>query len=340
MDLNVELSLNVCRICAQPTNQTDCLYEMLHNGIILVEMLEYCLKRQISRQIELPQRICANCKTNLINTYNFHILCESSEQIFVTKFHSSDANQESNNTKTIRQSDSTNQIQINDVNLDHMKNEIDDCQQSINIETDDFGYKTETTHASELVCVEENFDDDSLITDENHIEFPLSKRLRNRNVSKSPKQRKNRYNLDEKVFECFDCKEKFDRLQQLRTHIQTHDDNQKPFECKTCNMKFMNLNSWFRHRSRHTKNIHDCEYCNQSFNTLTILKQHIRELHADRLNAYKCDQCSDEFSIHFLFIWHKECHKKTKQLKCSTCHDVFFNERKLKAHIRDNHASK
>ncbi|XP_055308379.1 zinc finger protein 211-like [Sitodiplosis mosellana] len=121
--------------------------------------------------------------------------------------------------------------------------------------------------------------------------------------------------------------------------MNEHNNIRKPFECTTCNMRFIHINSWFRHRSRHTKNIHECEYCSESFNTLTAVKQHIQDMHKDHLKAYKCDQCAEEFALHFLLVLHHEWHKKAKPIICSTCNMVFFNERKLKAHIRDNHAN-
>ena len=70
-----------------------------------------------------------------------------------------------------------------------------------------------------------------------------------------------------------------------------------------------------------------------------MVKQHVQEQHKDHLDAYECDQCSEKFALNFLLVLHQEWHKKAKSISCSTCNAVFFNERKLKAHIRDNHAS-
>lgn len=333
MDSTNESSMDFCRICATISKQTDSLFESHHNGIVLVEMLEYCLNRQIYRANGLPQNICINCKANLITTYDFHNLCESSEQLLLNKFISTD-------DKSIQPTDTNHKRLKSDIHAAHFKKEVNEDLISVKHSDEDYGYKAESMIASELVCVEENFDENCIILDENLEEFMPTKRLRSRSL-KSQNRKKKRYNsFEEKVFECFDCKENFERLRNLRIHMQNHENDQKPFECTTCNMRFVHLNSWFRHRSRHTKNIHDCEYCDESFNTLTSLKHHIQEKHKDRLNAYKCDQCSEEFAVRFLLIWHKEWHKKAKQLVCSTCNAIFFSERKLKAHIRDNHASK
>lgn len=329
---------NFCRICATQTNQVQNLFETTHDGIFLSEMLRYCLKRTVDRIDGFPGNICSNCKTNLIFTYEFHRICETSEEYFSKRLPLNKYNDE---FKENSESIPTNQNAIdadikieNDYELIHQPNNIEET----------FDFDARPILASELVCVEENLDVNNLVEEgqeNSESVLPIS-RLRHRSLTKATHLlRKVKHKpLDDRAYECFECKKQFDQLNELRHHMNDHDNNRKPFECTTCNMRFVHLNSWFRHRSRHTKNIHECEYCPQSFNTLTGVKQHIMEIHKEHLKAYKCDQCSEQFALHFLLVWHHEWHKKAKQFLCSTCDAVFFNERKLKAHIRDNHASK
>lgn len=334
MEVIEDSSLEFCRICARLSSQTQNLFEISHNGIVLAEMLKFCLKRQISKADGLPKTICASCKANLITTYEFHSLCEFSEQYFLKGITTKGTHDPST------QKELTSKDQNIEVNSTEVKNEVEFNLSATNVDEEaDFSSKAGPTLASELVCVEEDFDENDLTAEESPES--LRPRLRNQNVLKRQigRSRRIRNKFEEKEFECFDCKKNFEILRELRTHMLEHDNDEKPFECATCKMRFVHLNSWFRHRARHKKNIHDCEYCDETFNTLTALKHHIQDLHKDRLNAYKCDQCTEEFALHFLLVWHKEWHKKAKQFVCSTCDAVFFNERKLKAHIRDNHAS-
>lgn len=320
---------DLCRICAKLSNQIENLFETQYNDMVLSEMLKFCLKRQILKENSLPRTICLNCKSKLILTYDFLNLCETSEKYLLTKYSLQDVNDDFTFPHCTFPLDDNNQS--NDVNTILIKCEEDD--------DNDFGYKDDSSAlASEIICVDEQFNESNVIAaqipvfDENSIGETKSQRL-------ATLRRRVKQSIEQRTYECYECKKPFQQLRELRNHMQDHDSSRKPFECITCNLRFMHLNSWFRHRSRHTKNIHNCEYCEAEFNTLTRLKRHIQEMHKERMNAYRCDQCSDKFSLKFLLIWHYEWHKKAKQFVCNTCDAVFFNERKLKTHVRDNHAS-
>lgn len=309
---------DLCRICTNPSNETENLFETVHQDVILSEMLKFCLKRSILKEDLLPRSICSSCKCKLIATYEFLNLCETSERYLLTKYSLQDVNYDA---LTLPPHATLDEHQSNDVNTILIKREDDDD------DDDDFGFgfKDDSAPASEIICVDEQ-------------EFVDNSVLQRKSVSPvSTHQLRVKQIIEQTTYECFECKKQFEQLPQLRMHIQDHDS--KPFECVTCNLRFTHINSWFRHRSRHTKNYHNCEYCKAEFNTLTGLKRHIQEMHKERLNSYRCEQCSEEFSLKFLLIWHYEWHKKAKQFVCNTCDAVFFNERKLKAHIRDNHAS-
>lgn len=325
-NMNTEENVpDLCRICAKLSNQIENLFETEHNEMVLSEMLKFCLKRPILKENSLPRNICLNCKSKLIATHEFLNLCETSEKYLLTNY----SLQEVGDELTFP----LDENQSNDVNTILIKCEEDDG------DDDNFGYKDDSALASEIICVDEQFNvsnviaaqipafDDSSICDTKSQDVVL------------PQRRRAKQSIEQRIYECYECKQPFQQLRELRSHLHDHDASRKPFECLTCNLRFTHINSWFRHRSRHSKNIHNCEYCQAEFNTLTTLKRHIQEMHKERMNAYRCEQCSEEFSLKFLLIWHYEWHKKAKQFACTTCEAVFFNERKLKAHIRDNHSS-
>lgn len=342
-----------CRICATQPKKVVNLFGTIHNGISLADMLMYCLKRSVNKIDGLPNSICLNCKTNLIFTYEFYSLCEASEQYFLKRLSPNDQNNDE--FKTILSNEATHDT--NDMSIAHIKLETEyempvtaTILQPSSLVDEKFGFDVQSNVlASELICVEENFDINNIEVEENGETSkqlqPIS-RLRQR---RSPTKQKatqamvqkvrHKTNDEHGVFECFECKQEFHLLNDLRQHMNEHNSTRKPFECKTCSMRFIHINSLVRHKLRHNKNIHECEHCSQSFNTLTAVKQHVQDQHKDHLDAYECDQCSEKFALHFLLTLHQEWHKKAKPIRCSTCNAVFFNERKLKAHIRDNHAS-
>lgn len=84
---------------------------------------------------------------------------------------------------------------------------------------------------------------------------------------------------------------------------------ERPYACGECKAQFVHYSGWFKHRNLHTKNIHDCEYCDQAFPTATEIKDHTKENHQDKINNYQCDECAAKFSVHVLFLYHKERHK-------------------------------
>lgn len=309
---------NFCRICAQQSNDTQHLFEMMHNTISLAEMLAYCLKRPIIKSDNLPNTICLNCAENLISTYDFHKLCESSENILLEMFASNDDN--------------------------GMPSEIKSEIECINIGSDfSLDYKPEQEYPPEPNFTAETFDHDMKIHAENSSSSNPIAQLRNCNSIKTNRKRKKWIKMDvqdTKLFECFQCKEEFKQLCDLRAHIRDHESGEKPFECKTCKAQFAHLKSWSRHCFRHTQNIYDCEYCDEAYKTLRLLKHHIQEIHKDRLSAYQCDQCPKKFPLRFLLVWHYVEHKRVKRIVCPTCDAVFFNDQQLKSHIRDTHESK
>lgn len=299
---------NFCRICAQHSEQTEHLFETMYNELALSEMLAFCLKRPISETKDLPNVICTQCQENLISTYNFHTLCESSERFLLAKFASGFEHRDSysNNSKA---------------NCANKHNKVGEDANS--------NCKLEAEFISELVCVEEQLDE-NMLSEENF------------ESSQSPVQQNDQMSMEtkKKLFECFECKKIFKQQRELKVHIYDHDSNRKSFICTVCKMQFRSRVTWYRHRFRHMNNVLNCEYCDEKFIMLSKLKQHIQDIHKSQLNTHQCDQCSEAFPLKFLLTWHIEWHKNAKKYACTACDSVFFSERKLNTHIRMSHGSK
>lgn len=327
-----------CRICATQSNYVQNLFEIVHNGIALAEMLGFCLKRQINRIDGLPQNICAICKNNLISSFEFHSLCETSEQYFLKQCIPNNRYHGISTHTSVVESMGSNRNR--EIVLSQIKTETDSELDHIDANFD-YGIKSdEPMLASEMICVEESFDINNVIN-ENEPEFvEPNGRPQRRSSSKIMQAQKIHPKIEAKVYECFECRRRFDEFNKLRAHMNDHDSSRKPYECTICKMRFVHMNSWFRHRARHNKSMHDCEYCSEAFDTLPALKQHIQEFHKEQMDAYKCNDCSKKFALHFLLLCHLERHKNAKTFVCNTCDAVFFSDRKLKGHIRDKHASK
>lgn len=62
---------------------------------------------------------------------------------------------------------------------------------------------------------------------------------------------------ENKVFECFDCKRNFVRLEELRRHVREH--NPMNYACFICDIYFKHPKTLIRHRYKHSS--YKCQYC-------------------------------------------------------------------------------
>lgn len=59
--------------------------------------------------------------------------------------------------------------------------------------------------------------------------------------------------LNEKTYQCGECKHKYVRKEHLYRHLMTH-TGQKPFKCERCEKSFSRKDKLLRHERRHTGN--------------------------------------------------------------------------------------
>lgn len=276
--------MDLCRICAQISNDSQQIFEIVHNGVILAEMLQYCLKRQITKENGLPTSICLNCNKNLVFTYDFLKLCESSEKILFEKLAIN------NTTEDVFQQNLPVEIKIED--------QISDVE-------DNSEYACDETYAFELETDENEYFDESIDMIEKSALLQPKESGPNSNAEEVTRQQKIKRNVEKREFECFECKKKFDKMLKLKKHMNDH----RPLECKLCKSRFMRFKVWYRHRLRHNTNVYDCEYCEEEFSKKPILKKHIQEAHKHKMDAYKCNQCTKKFPLRILLFSHQEWHR-------------------------------
>lgn len=135
------------------------------------------------------------------------------------------------------------------------------------------------------------------------------------------------------LYECFDCKKSFNHLMDLCRHMREH-LFEKPFKCSICKLNFATERWMLKHKKNHTNLIHDCEYCNRSFDNKNDLKNHVRTSHETELKTYECNQCSQTFTLKSLFTSHLTKHKKHPESHlCAECGKVFETNTTLNTHL-------
>lgn len=265
LNLHVENRLLcLCRLCAKQTEEIQNLFETVHNGKHLSDMLKFCLQRSIERNELLPVNICFDCSSKLISTHEFHLMCIASEQHFRNDL---------NTEKILVETKPSTQVEVIYANIENIV--FHDKDIKLEDENNDFL----STNYDEHFNFDINFEelDDNILSSNNRfessvIDIPQNHRILNRARSNRIKRDFNPTNIVES-YECFECKESFCQVNNLRRHLHQHAINKKPFECSTCKMRFVHQKSLFRHRYKHSNQIHECEYCSKSFETVTLLKK-------------------------------------------------------------------
>ena len=88
--------------------------------------------------------------------------------------------------------------------------------------------------------------------------------------------------IQEPLFECATCGQKFKRRKALVHHYEMfHDENQKLlFQCKDCPRTFSSKSNLTRHEKIHVKSELKCLLCDISFNRVDNYKRHLKRQHS------------------------------------------------------------
>lgn len=113
---------------------------------------------------------------------------------------------------------------------------------------------------------------------------------------------------------------------------------QKTFECLICGKVFLHKRGLYRHSKRHTSQMYDCNYCNESFGMKGELRSHCTNMHMDEIKAFKCNQCSEQFPLKSMLKSHLPIHnpttEKNTEFQCDICLKYFTRRSTLKIHKR------
>ena len=88
--------------------------------------------------------------------------------------------------------------------------------------------------------------------------------------------------IQEPLFECATCGQKFKRRKALVHHYEMfHDEKQKAlFQCKHCPQTFKFKSNLTRHEKLHVKSALKCSLCDTSFNRVDNYKRHLKRQHS------------------------------------------------------------
>lgn len=307
--------LQSCRICTKTSNAMVGLFGTQKNGVFLSEMIYQCTQLTMHQNDNRPPSICNECVENLNVAYEFCNLAKSSEQKFQELISSHEWEPSKSNL--------FERFSIDDESNNDFSMFVEDLKMEIKEEISD-------------------------VNETGHVEIigkrPILPRNRTTNKAKAEHvneqvfrvKSKENLRLMKSLFECYKCRDSFNLLKDMRTHIKQH-TIATPHQCPICLMHF-STRLFKRHLCR-GKSI-QCENCPKSFNTTVKLLDHFnKDEHPKKV--YKCNDCSKFFPMKFLCEIHTAEHKTVKKTHiCQICSRAFRDRAALKSHISSHSESR
>lgn len=137
-------------------------------------------------------------------------------------------------------------------------------------------------------------------------------------------------------FECYVCREPMISLAEVRMHLPKHDVAPSK-KCVICREALTDDQKRF-HLCRSGDKIISCEYCPETFVSISSVMAHLENDHRDK-RIHKCLDCKKYFSMQILMEYHNQLHEKKGKREhiCPTCNKAFFESGHLKGHIKNAH---
>lgn len=210
-------------------------------------------------------------------------------------------------------------------NEPHMFN-IDERIQCQETKTEDYNYTTEflTENINNNGDINSNIDKDSSCIKQN-ISSELKHEIKTDNLE-----------LSNEVQKCEQCLMTFRYKRHLDRHLEGHKKN----NCPHCNGKFarrkhLEVHLFRAHGERIVRHSHLCDVCPKSFPKRTLLNRH-RSKH-NYQNGKVCSECGDMIKVDDK--GHEENCKK-RQFKCEQCSQTFSMEQTYLSHIQNHNNHK
>ncbi|KAG7154620.1 zinc finger protein 91-like [Homarus americanus] len=143
--------------------------------------------------------------------------------------------------------------------------------------------------------------------------------------------------MDEKTYECTDCKIKFGMSSNLREHYKSHFFKEAQ-PCPVCKREFKSIGYFNEHVERCQKRW-KCEQCGLECDTQEYYRKHQRCEHGgENVVRYQCNLCEKSFVERYCYDDHMITHSSEKAFTCHICQKQFKRKRPLNDHLVRAHS--
>lgn len=141
--------------------------------------------------------------------------------------------------------------------------------------------------------------------------------------------------MNETNHQCEICGKKLFNSGYLKTHMRTH-FLQKDNYCRRCLKKFDNITVL----KQHILEVHSpyvCEFCNKRFDVKATWESHV--LKHKNSKPYQCDQCPKSYDHPCVLRIHRETVHEGIRFNCMYCDRQYTRKKVLYEHMKTSHAS-
>ena len=153
----------------------------------------------------------------------------------------------------------------------------------------------------------------------------------------------------EKLLICDYCQKSFSSAQYLKIHIHTVHEGHKDYKCESCGKSFTQLCTLKKHSAhgkeclktrlkKHKKKI-KCiiNNCPDSFDTISELREHKKDKHADDKKDFNCEHCGKPYNNRPSLNKHVKAVHENLRFTCELCGKKYTGKKYLQQHIKVVH---
>lgn len=301
--------LSLCRLCLRESENMEAIFEQLHEGVPLSDIIrDVCNRINISQNDKLPKNVCIECSSILLSAYKLNEVSLTSEQKLYNMLELAGEHDELEIKQEMFEWEDTSLTAGTEKGERHKTEQIDEANED----------SIENEFSSDCNNYELKNEDDSIVAEPEIV-------MTESQETPSPVKRRTVF----KRHECPVCNKLFEKPSKLARHITVHDKEKRPFACEepNCHSRFITKASLDRHAIMHSgmtiqigpdpTKTHTCVICSKTFQCQEAMASHMRS-HKDEMKQieFPCTLCSRKFKKLNDLTRHSRTHEENKNYKC------------------------